>query len=371
MGLSPSKPKSKQKGKPITPSRVESANAVAGQTAVAPTRKESDDPIASLLQASKEALRKKASRLANALDEAAEEARTLIRVQRKEGRTGYGKSEPDPLKKLVAELPDHTVRALEGLGAMARESPAQVEEFLYCFLNTSMKSHKRDDVARPSKKCDPKWDELQRLFPDVFPGTLSALIELGGGMPKETSRYFASFFSAAPDAEEKRREPVRAGTQKEPTPDAHAAQNEGAKRDERRMEEVIMRAFSDALSDLTKISNGVTPTLARPAVEILGRLFERHPIQIRRALEGLEDMARDFPFHIVEFLQCFVYAIDNGSLPSGYLGYRKLLRLCKQHDGHMWQAFQVVLKETAQALLELAAASPKETRKYFASFTVL
>jgi hypothetical protein len=369
MGLSTSKLKSKPKRKPIEPSRVESASAVAGQTAVAPTRKESDDPIASLLQASKEALRKKALRLANALDEAAEEARTLIRVQRKEGRTGY--DGPGTLKELVAEFPDDTVRALEGLGAMARKSPEQVEEFLYCFLSTPMKSHKRDDVARPSKKCDPKWDELQRLFPDVFPGTLSALIELGSGMPKETSRYFASFFSTdvAPDAEEKRREPVRGGSQKEPTPDARAAQNEGAKRDERRMEEVIRRAFSDASNDLSKLEKGAT--LAGPGVSILRQLFERHPRQMRNAVQGLDFMARDSPFQVAEFLQCFVHAIDNRSLPSGDLGYRKLLRLCKQHDGYMWQVFQVVVKETAQALLELAAASPKETMEYFSSFTVL
>ncbi len=366
MGLSPSKQKQKHKGKPITPSKVESAreapNAVAGQTA----RKDIDDPIASLLQASKEALRRKASRLANALDEAAEEARRLRRVQRKEGSTGYGG--PDALKELVAEFPDHTVRALEGLGDMARKSPEQVEWFLYCFLNTAMKSHKRDDVARPSKKCDPNWDELQRLFPDEFPGTLSALIELGSGMPKETSKYFASFVLARPDAEEKRREPVRGGA-KEPAPDARAAQNESAKRDEQRMEEVIRRAFSDAVGDLRKLESGAT--LAGPEVLNLRRLFDQHPGQLRNALQGLDVMARSFPFQVAEFLQCFVHAIDDVRVKSDDVGFFRLLVLCKEHKGQMLRAFPDELMETSKALLELAAARPQETMEYFSSFKLL
>jgi hypothetical protein len=251
---------------------------------------------------------------------------------------------------------------------MARKSPEQVEEFLYCFLNTSMKSHKRDDVARPSKKCDPKWDELQRLFPDVFPGTLSALIALGGGMPNETSRYFASFVLARPDAEEKRREPVRGGA-KEPAPDAHAAQNEGAKRDEQRMEEVIRRAFSDAVGDFSKLESGAT--LAGPEVRNLRRLFDLHRIQLRKALQGLDVMARSFPFQVAEFLQCFVHAMDDGRVKSDDVGFFRLLVLCKEHKGQMLRAFPDELMETSQALLELAAASPKETMEYFSSFKLL
>jgi hypothetical protein len=133
------------------------------------------------------------------------------------------------------------------------------------------------------------------------------------------------------------------------------------------LDEVIRRAFSDAVGDLNKIAKGAT--LAGPGVEILGRLFERHDVQIRGALEGLDLMARDFPFQVVEFLQCFVYAIDNGSVQSDDFGYRKLLRLCKKHDGPMWQSW--VFEETAQALLKLAAASPKETMEYFSSFLSL
>ena len=172
--------------------------------------------------------------------------------------------------------------------------------------------------------------------------------------------------SALP-AKEKRREPVSGGA-KEPAPDARAAQNEGAKQ-ARKFDEVIKSAFSDAVSDLNKIAKGGTP--AGPGVENLGWLFERHDVQIRGALEGLELMARDFPYQVVEFLQCFVYAIenDNGSVQSDDFGYRKLLRLCKKHDGPMWQSW--VFKETAQALLELAAASRKETMEYFSSFLSL
>ena len=156
--------------------------------------------IASVLAASKRAVRAESGRLATALEDAAREARKL--------REGTGYTKPSPLKALVDKFPDHTVNALEGLSRMARESPVEVQEFLLCFLDTSFKSVRRYEVPKPSKKCEPDWHTMNRLFPDAFHGTLSALFALTGGMQTETWTYFASFFSTdvAPYAEEKRKE---------------------------------------------------------------------------------------------------------------------------------------------------------------------
>jgi hypothetical protein len=142
--------------------------------------------IASVLAASNRAVRAESVRLATALEEAAREARKL--------REGTGYTKPSPLKALVDKLPDHTVNALEGLSSMAAKRPVEVQEFLRCFLDTSLKSLRRHQVPTPSTKCERDWHTMKLLFPDEFHGTLTALFALTGGMQTETWTYFASFF---------------------------------------------------------------------------------------------------------------------------------------------------------------------------------